>query len=498
MFSPQDGPSFKPALKMASIHLNAIDIVVVNCPAGLGDVGTTTICYTRHTPETDHIVMHIGHRILLAAAWAALAPSVLASPAILRSDRSSDSNLPSLHPALHPDLDTSDLNHLKANNDSSLYYSTPSADASGNLNAAVMQLTHLYPAVSLEHSRYIRSVTCNPASTSVSVTFTDRGAFQTAASDWTAHSQLLLITYSAGCGAGITSHERSFHLVSNIQTSKTSLKITATIGTIPFHETFHEDQDLTFHVASYSISHSAPPPSRRAPPAVVDTRETKLENRGFFDFLPDDVSGLATRALQAAQAVTDSAISFANSISSWNANPSVNFGFSTSTLLPYDSTFQGTGAYQLGNLTGSNSGVTGSLVAYCVGCQISMQVNFAGSFVGSLTGGFSTATVQVVANSLSVQVVLGVQASITYSTPDTQVFHQEAPIPGAGFVVSGIIVLGTIIDFAIEVGFDISLSGSFSIGYGCGWSGIGATVDLINPSNSAIIGDWSFNNCFSG
>ncbi|KAJ7041392.1 hypothetical protein C8F04DRAFT_1230436 [Mycena alexandri] len=47
MFSPQDGPSFKPALKMASIHLNAIDIVVVNCPAGLGDVGATTICYTR-------------------------------------------------------------------------------------------------------------------------------------------------------------------------------------------------------------------------------------------------------------------------------------------------------------------------------------------------------------------------------------------------------------------------------------------------------------------
>ncbi|KAJ7763285.1 hypothetical protein B0H16DRAFT_1255470, partial [Mycena metata] len=114
------------------------------------------------------------------------------------------------------------------------------------------------PAVALEHSRYIRSVTCNPTSTSISVTFTDIGAFQTAASDWTAHSQLLLITYSAGCGSGITSQERSFHLVSNIQTSKSSLKITATIDTLPFHETFHEDQDLTFHVASYSLTHSAP------------------------------------------------------------------------------------------------------------------------------------------------------------------------------------------------------------------------------------------------
>ncbi|KAJ7034819.1 hypothetical protein C8F04DRAFT_554459 [Mycena alexandri] len=220
--------------------------------------------------------MHIGHRMLLAAAWAALAPSVLASPAILRSDGSSNSNLPSLHPALHPDLDTSDLNNLKASNDSSLYYSTPLADAAGNLNAAVMQLTHLYPAVTLEHSRYIRSVTCNPTSTSISVTFTDTDVFQTAASDWTAHSQLLLITYSAGCGAGITSQERSFHLVSNIQTSKSSLKITATIDTLPFHETFHEDQDLTFHVASYSIGHRAP---RRAPLLPVLSTSAKQSLR---------------------------------------------------------------------------------------------------------------------------------------------------------------------------------------------------------------------------
>jgi hypothetical protein len=170
-----------------------------------------------------------------------------------------------------------------------------------------MQLTHLYPAVSLEHSRYIRSVTCNPTSTSISVTFTDSGAFQTAASDWTTHSQLLLITYSAGCGAGITSQERSFHLVSNIQTSKTSFKITATIDTIPFHETFHEDQDLTFHVASYSMDHSAPPPSRRAPitPAVVNTREAKLENRDFFDFLSDAVSQVSNAALAAANAAGD-------------------------------------------------------------------------------------------------------------------------------------------------------------------------------------------------
>ncbi|KAJ7717794.1 hypothetical protein B0H16DRAFT_1610283 [Mycena metata] len=446
--------------------------------------------------------MHIGHRMLLSAAGAALASFVLASPAILRSDGSSDSNLPSLHPALHPDHDTSDLNHLKANNDSSLYYSTPSADAAGNLNAAIMQLTHLYPAISLEHSRYIRSVTCNPTSTSISVTFTDTGAFQTAASDWTAHSQLLLITYSAGCGAGITSQERSFHLVSNIQASRTSLRITATIDTIPFHETFHEDQELTFQVASYSIGHRASPPSRRAPPAVsvANIRESKLEDRDFFDFLSDAVSQVANAALVAVNAAGDALISVANSLTSWNLNPTAGFSFDTATLLPFDSSFNGSPAYQLSNFTETdpNTGITGSLVVYCVSCEIAMQVNFVGSFVGSLTGGFTTATIQVIANSLSAEVVLGMQASITYSLPSTDVFDKEAPIPGAGFAIPGVFALGTFIDFAVEVGFELSLSGTIAVGYDCAWSGVGGTLDMVTPSNSAIIGDWSLdNNCVS-
>jgi hypothetical protein len=68
----------------------------------------------------------------------------------------------------------------------------------------------------------------------------------------------------------------------------------------------------------------------------------------------------------------------------------------------------------------------------------------------------------------------------------------------AGFAVPGVFALGTFIDFAIEVGFDLSLSGSVTIGYGCLWSGVGATLDMVTPSNSAIIGDWSLNNnCLS-
>ncbi|KAJ7176915.1 hypothetical protein C8R46DRAFT_1246092 [Mycena filopes] len=443
--------------------------------------------------------MHVRNRMLLATAWAAFAPSVLAFPAIVRSDGSSDSNLPSLHPALHPDLDTSDLNHLRASTDSSLYYSTPSglisilaADASGNLNAAVMQLTHLYPAVSLEHSRYIRSVACNPTSTSISVTFTDSVAFQTAASDWTAHSQLLFITYTAGCGAGYTSQERSFHLVSNIQTSKTRLTITATIDTTPFHETFHEDQDLTFHVASYSMDRSSPPPSRRAPNPPA-TGEAKLENRDFFDFLSDAVSQVSDAALVAVNAAGDFLIDLGNNVPPWNVNPTVDFSFQTSSLLPFDSTFNGDPAYQLQSWTATdpNTGITGSLAVYCVDCNI-------GTFVGSLTGGFTTATVQVVANTLTANVVLGMQASIVFSLPNTVVFDKAAPIPGAGFAIPGVFALGTFIDFAIEVGFDVTLMGSVTIGYGCVWSGVGATLDLATPSNSAIIGDWSLgNNCLS-
>jgi hypothetical protein len=104
--------------------------------------------------------------------------------------------------------------------------------------------------------------------------------------------------------------------------------------------------------------------------------------------------------------------------------------------------------------------------------------------------------------------------SVTFSLPNTVVFDQAAPIPGwvrnsvngegihrylsAGFAIPGVFALGTFIDFAVEVGFDVHLSGSVTIGYGCVWSGVGATLDMVSPSNSAILGDWSLgNNCLS-
>ncbi|KAJ7120231.1 hypothetical protein C8R44DRAFT_556641, partial [Mycena epipterygia] len=114
------------------------------------------------------------------------------------------------------------------------------------------------PAVSLDRSKYLLSVTCNPASTAITVTFKDPISFRTAALDWRQHARMFLITYVPGCGSGVTSQERSFHLVSDFQVSEGRLQISAMIDTIPIHETIAEDQQTVFHVVTYSIRRPAP------------------------------------------------------------------------------------------------------------------------------------------------------------------------------------------------------------------------------------------------
>ncbi|KAJ6629580.1 hypothetical protein B0H10DRAFT_2208542 [Mycena sp. CBHHK59/15] len=165
--------------------------------------------------------MRINH--LLIAAFSQLFLSAFAFPASLpttieRSDGARAEQLTTLYPGLHPDEDASDLDNLKANKESSLYY-TASPD-SKRQGAGVLQLTHLYPAVSLERSEFISSVTCNSASTIMTVTFKDTSLFETALADWSQHrTGFLLILYIAGCGTGVDSSERSFHLISGISAS---------------------------------------------------------------------------------------------------------------------------------------------------------------------------------------------------------------------------------------------------------------------------------------
>ncbi|KAJ7154839.1 hypothetical protein C8R43DRAFT_438268 [Mycena crocata] len=193
-----------------------------------------------------------------------------------------NAHLMALHPNLHPDEDTSDLENLKAKKQSALYYSSLSGtDIQG---AGMVKLTHLYPAVSLERSHFISSVTCD-GSDALTVTFTNDAAYQTAVKDWTGHYQgFLIISYVHGCGSGVASSERSFHFVSRILPSKAHRKILCQTKPMAIHDTVHPTEDVNVHVITFSQERK-----RSSPGAVVapSRSDSDLTRRSFTSIAVD-------------------------------------------------------------------------------------------------------------------------------------------------------------------------------------------------------------------
>ncbi|KAJ6619145.1 hypothetical protein B0H10DRAFT_1749987, partial [Mycena sp. CBHHK59/15] len=110
------------------------------------------------------------------------------------------------------------------------------------------------PAVSLERSHFISSVTCNSVSNSMDVTFKDSVSFHTAVKDWSSHrSGFLLISYVAGCGLGTDSAERSFHLISHIVISNAHLHIICRTVPMSIHNTLDQNHNIKLHVATYKL-----------------------------------------------------------------------------------------------------------------------------------------------------------------------------------------------------------------------------------------------------
>ncbi|KAJ6625351.1 hypothetical protein B0H10DRAFT_639569 [Mycena sp. CBHHK59/15] len=193
--------------------------------------------------------------------------------------------------------------------------------------AGIIQLTHLYPAVPLEHSRFISSVACNTVSTSMTVTFIDSMSFQTAFDDWSTHrTGFLLISYVAGCGAGVESSERSFHLVSGIVASRKNLQIVCRAQTLPIHHTVDQDQEIHFHVATYSVNDPGPT-SGKTPP---DT-PSELHARSFLSDLGNFAISLSPVA-PVFQLVKTYPI---------NSHPRSQSTLSTQSIKAYDSMFIG-------------------------------------------------------------------------------------------------------------------------------------------------------------
>ncbi|KAJ6459164.1 hypothetical protein C8R47DRAFT_948441, partial [Mycena vitilis] len=108
------------------------------------------------------------------------------------------------------------------------------------------------PAVVLEHSHYVTSISCSAENNTILVTFKDRLSFDTALKDWCTHRNgFLLVSYVEGCGTGTALKERSFHLVSGVSDSVKDLRIMCKMETIPIHETVHRDQEIRVHAATF-------------------------------------------------------------------------------------------------------------------------------------------------------------------------------------------------------------------------------------------------------
>ncbi|KAJ7325844.1 hypothetical protein DFH08DRAFT_1027823 [Mycena albidolilacea] len=122
---------------------------------------------------------------------------------------------------IHLDDDLANLNNLKATKAASLYYKSPDDEGSVVCAASTMEVSHMYPAVSLELTKFISSVICRAAENTISLTLADKASFQTAFSDWRTHdSGFLIIPYIEGCGVGIDSYERSAELFTYTQPEK--------------------------------------------------------------------------------------------------------------------------------------------------------------------------------------------------------------------------------------------------------------------------------------
>ncbi|GKZ17888.1 hypothetical protein AbraIFM66951_006907 [Aspergillus brasiliensis] len=123
-----------------------------------------------------------------------------------------------LYPALHPDHDPDDLQHLDPQLSKALHYSQEGhRPALHGAKHAQLQSTFSSPTVVLEHSSHIKDVVCDGQKNTMQVCFKTPEALQRVQKSWKDEIQsdtFNLVTYHIGCGDQTGDH-RSFFRASN-------------------------------------------------------------------------------------------------------------------------------------------------------------------------------------------------------------------------------------------------------------------------------------------
>ncbi|KAJ7747849.1 hypothetical protein B0H16DRAFT_918608 [Mycena metata] len=396
-----------------------------------------------------------------------------------------------LHPGIHPEDLLSDLENLKAKNTNSLYYA--SRQSSPVHGATIIQVNHVLPAVLLERSGFVASVTCDITARTISVTFADKESFSAALKDWRSHhGGFFLVSYVPNCGLGTESLERSFHLVSGVSSDEPYLRIVCHAKMVPIHETVHPDEEITIHAATFALE--GPQPA-----ATMDERVTRNRARGpafvddavdfFGNFLPTVRLGR-----------------FVAKQIPFNTRKSSQGSFNTQSIKAYDGTFSTTNdSYLLAHFTPPKSNKVGPADAgtnttnststtekymdiLCVNCGVDVKVVYSAHLVGTFVSGFQTAELKVQAN-VTVTLVLGIKATIRYED-EKNLPTIQGPVPYANLLVPNILEIGAFVLLDIGVTYSIDLTGTIQAGFICSWTGVGVLLDLKSPSKSGLLGDW--------
>ena len=141
-----------------------------------------------------------------------------------------------LRPDVHPETDTSDLQHLRPQERVNLFYTTNDPN---NSVAASLDMKLNFSTVALEHSDAIDSAQCN-SSSNMRITLNTREAYDYIAQTWPSNgSEFILASHFPGC-AGHSDGTRGFSVVKSFRMLEDPLEVHAPVVNMDLRSVMQE------------------------------------------------------------------------------------------------------------------------------------------------------------------------------------------------------------------------------------------------------------------